>query len=139
MASSAAATCADTDDKNLDGLEFAFSETSEIVEAQAAAGARPKRAASSQQTAGTAEHLPSFEEGGGEPSPNNLFYRYDNIKFLSQQALESSSGPTAPTVFPVAWRTSTTKVGATRTTSSVGGTLGRRPTWKKCSYTTWQR
>ena len=78
MASSAAATCADTDDKNLDGLEFAFAETSEIVEAQAAAGARPKRAASSQQTAGTAEHLPSFEEGGGEPCPNEKRFRGSN-------------------------------------------------------------
>ena len=76
MASSVAATCGDTEDRNLEGLEF--DETSEVAEAQAAAGARPKRAASSQRTAGTAEHLPSLEEGGGEPSPNEKRFRGSN-------------------------------------------------------------
>ena len=78
MTSSVAATCGDADDKNLDGLEFELAETSDVVEAQAAAGARPKRAASSQQPAGTAEHLPSLEEGSGEPSPNEKRFRGSN-------------------------------------------------------------
>jgi len=82
MASSVAATCGDTEDTNLGELEF--DETSEVAEVQAAAGARPpwwvraKRAASSQQPAGTAEHLPSLEEGGGEPSPNEKRFRGSN-------------------------------------------------------------
>ena len=41
MASSVAATCGDTEDRNLEGLEF--DETSEVAEAQAAAGLEAQR------------------------------------------------------------------------------------------------
>ena len=68
---SAAATCGDADSKNSNGFEIVLDETSRLVsETQAAAGARPKHAASSQQPVCTAERLPSLEEGGREPSPS---------------------------------------------------------------------